>query len=407
LLNRSRRLLFLGRHRFSRILCQASDYRRMDRTIHRAVEFFVRGHNRFLLPVLGFALAHVVIGFVLYLSLRLGVLKILFPNVYSARFDWLQLFSAWDSVLYRDIALNWYPPKLSPDWAFSPLYPATVRVLSLLGIDAGLGAFAVALICGFASIVVFQWIAERYMARSLAVVTATLYFLFPPVFVFSMATYSQSMFLLLALLAWHFHRQRSELKASIAGGLCALSRPEGFLIIIPLLYDYLRQKQFKKIGYVIVPLSATTGWELYGFAVTGVWLPTLAAERFWEVLPNVQIVRQAVLQLTSGNLSSASVLLVYWKPIAIIIAVLVLVFFLAWRDWKIDRALSIYLLGSVLILASASLPGLRSFPRILSFFFPVGIGLHTRGLILFFALTLTFLVLDCVAWLAFLTDGFY
>jgi len=361
--------------------------------------------KRFILPVLGIALAHAAVGLVLYYSLRAGV-TLSNPFMAAHPFSWIYMFSGWDSSYYLEIAGNWYPPKLDPLWAFSPLYPATVRTLVFLGVDLRIGGFAVAVICGLASIMVFQKVAELYMARTQALIAASLYFLFPPVFVFSFVTYPEPMFILLALLSWYFHQKRSDRNASVAAGLCALSRPEGFLIIIPLLYEYAIRRQFRKVGYALVPLFAIAGWELYGYTQTGVWLPSLAAGHFWHT-PKVHAVRQAIQQLVTGNFNSVDVLLPYWWLILTIIAILAIVLFLVWRDWKIDRALSIYLLASVMILGWSLSALYRSFPRVLSFIFPVGLPLHSRKLNLLVALAIIFLALDYIAWLAFLTDGFY
>jgi hypothetical protein len=93
--------------------------------------------------------------------------------------------------------------------------------------------------------------------------------------------------------------------------------------------------------------------------------------------------------------------------IAAVLAILATVLFLAWRDWKIDRALSIYIIASLIILGWRLSVVYRSFPRILSFIFPIGLPMHTRKLNLLLALTLIFLIADYIAWLAFLTDGFF
>src|SRR5208337_4339463 len=382
--------------------------RGMYRTMFRHLSHFIQSRKRFMLPVLVIALLHTIIGLVVYYSLRSGMtLGGPFASNYSSKPpNWLQLFSAWDSSYYLTIALNWYPPRLGPSWAFMPLYPATVRSLTYLGVNAELGAFMVASFCGLASIVVFQKIAEQYMVKTQALVATIMYFLFPPVFVFSVVSYPEALYLLLALLSWHFHQKHSDLKASGAAALCALSRPEGFLLAIPFLYDYLTQKQFRKIGYVLVLLSGLGAWELYGLAVTGVWLPSHAAGEFWNTA-KAQAVKLAIQQLAGGDLSSVAVLFPYRGLILAIITILVIVVFLGWRNWKIDKALSIYLLASTAILGATLSVAYRSFPRILSFLFPVGLPLHTRNMKLLAILAGIFLVLDYIAWLAFLTDGFY
>jgi len=377
----------------------------MHRTVRDVIRGFTISRKRFTVPVLGILAAHVVVGLLVYYSLRVGVT---FGGrvVRDHAFSWICLFSWWDSRYYFEIARNWYPSGLDPLWAFSPLYPEAVRVLGFLGVDLRIGGFAVAVACCMASITVFQRVAEHYMVRTQALIAALLYFLFPPVFLFSFVSYPESMFVLLALLCWYFNEKHSDLSASVAAGLCALSRSEGILVIIALLCDYAVQKRIRNIGYVLVPLSAIGGWELYGYVRTGVWFPSLAAQEYWNT-PKAQAVRLAIQKLVTGNLSSVQVLFPYRWLIVAIIATFAIVAFVAWRTWKIDRALSMYLIATTVILASTFSVAYRSFPRILSFIFPVGLPMHTKKLILLGALVLVFMTLDYVAWLAFLTDGFY
>ena len=377
--------------------------------MHGNAWLVVRGislsRKRFIIAPLGILLAHVVVGLFLYCSLRAGTT--FGSHVFRGHtFSWIYLFSSWDSSYYFEIARNWYPSNLSPVWAFSPLYPATVRVLSFLGLDVNAGGFVVAVACCLASIILFQRVAEYYMGRAQALIATSLYFLFPPVFVFSFVSYPESLFLLLALLCWHFHQKHSDLNASVAAGLCAVSRSEGFLIIIALLCDYVIRRRFRLIGYVLLPLSAITCWELYGYARTGVWLSSWIAGEYWNT-PKAQAVRLAILKLIAGNATSVDILIPYRWLIVAIIATFAIVAFVAWRTWKIDRALSMYLIATTVILASTFSVAYRSFPRILSFIFPIGLPLHTRKASLLVLLGLAFLILDYVAWLAFLTDGFY
>lgn len=365
--------------------------------------------KRFILPPLGITAVRTLIAIILYSTLRIGgSFRVPFMDIWKLKlpFDWLYLFSAWDSVYYRGIALYWYPTKLTALWAFFPLYPAAVKLITLTGLDAELGALIISIICSLASVVVFQQIAEHYMDKTQALISATLYFLFPPIFVFSAATYPESMFLLFSLISWRFHQKQYDLKASMTAALTSLIRIEGFLLVIPLLYDFACQKQFKKIPFLLIPISAIAGWEIYGFLRTGVWLPTRAAGKFWGTL-NVYAVRFAIGQLIHGNLQSITILLPYFWLIVTILAALVIVIFLAWQNWGIDKALSIYVFASTFILGIVTTIGYRSFPRILSFFFPIGLPMHTKKSILLLAVIIIFLVLDYIVWLAFLTDGFY
>jgi len=80
---------------------------------------------------------------------------------------------------------------------------------------------------------------------------------------------------------------------------------------------------------------------------------------------------------------------------------------LSFRVWKIDRALAYYSLASLLVIVYFGFfPSFGSFPRYLTFIFPIGLALGTRRNWLFYGAVITFLALSLVAWWAFLTDGF-
>ena len=150
-------------------------------------------------------------------------------------------------------------------------------------------------------------------------------------------------------------------------------------------------KNESETSVMSVSLSAIGGWELYGYARTGVWLLPLAAQEYWNTR-KARAVRLAIQKLVTGNLSSVEVLFPCRWLIIAIIATFAIVAFVAWRNWKIDRALSIYLVATTLILASTLSVAYRSFPRILSFIFPVGLPMHTKKLILLVALVLAFMI---------------
>lgn len=111
----------------------------------------------------------------------------------------------------------------------------TGRLLILVQINSWLTVFTIATACGLLSIPAFQKIAEGYLSASPALTATLLYFLVPPVFVFAGVGYSEPIFLLFSLLAWYFHREQKEFKASISAALCSLVRAQleslGFGII--------------------------------------------------------------------------------------------------------------------------------------------------------------------------------
>jgi Gpi18-like mannosyltransferase len=353
----------------------------------------------------------IVYAALLYGALRTkGIFNVPFMGVVRLPFDWLYLFAAWDTGYYYSIAQYWYPSSLSPQWAFFPLYPAILRALYLIGIDVSIGAFMVATIAGLVSIPLLLKVAEKYLSAEQAFKATLLYFLFPPVFVFSGASYSESVFLLLSLLSWNYHLQRKEVRAGLAAGLCTLTRPYGILVVLPLAYDFLRHREFRKLTYLSIPASAMAGWTIYAFSRTGL-LAFLSAHTFWNS-QNALIFRDALSELVQGRFDQLEVLLYFLRkyfPIAMAALFSVLFFvLLLFRVWKIDRALGLYSVASILVIFYFNfIPGFGSSPRLLAFIFPIALALGTKRNWLFYCAVITFLALSLVAWWAFLTDGFF
>jgi hypothetical protein len=94
--------------------------------------------------------------------------------------------------------------------------------------------------------------------------------------------------------------------------------------------------------------------------------------------------------------------------LTIILVSLAFVTILMLRVIKIDQALSVYTLvsfGAIFFFGLST--SVISFPRYLSFIFPIGLALHTRKTKVLLVCLVMLAVLDCLAWYAFLTDGFY
>jgi hypothetical protein len=168
----------------------------------------VRDSVRHFLPtIIAVSIIRLLCATLLYLSLTSlasHALEVPFMNLVKVNsvFNWLYLFSNWDTGHFVGIAVNWYPTSLSPEWAFFPLYPAAIGVLSPLRTPPLLSAFLISTGCGVASVAMFQNLVEMYLPKSRGFVTTILYFLFPPVLVFSSVSYSEEMFLMFTLLTW-------------------------------------------------------------------------------------------------------------------------------------------------------------------------------------------------------------
>ncbi|HYW00298.1 MAG TPA: hypothetical protein VE862_02450 [Candidatus Acidoferrum sp.] len=353
--------------------------------------------QRYLVPVLLVAAARTAIAFTLSLTL------------WKQGFGITRIFFAHDSGYYLDIAKSWYPPYLAPAWHVFPFYPSTIRVAYLLGFDVSASAAVIAVSCGLISVPIFQIIVEHYFSRGYAMIATLLYFLLPPVFVFSGVAYSESLFLLFTLLAWYCHLRGHEERSLIAVVLSSLARANGVLIIIPLAYGYLKRRQFRRLFFLTIPLLFVFGWLIYGYLMTGGWA-YFASNIFWQS-GNITVFRQSLINVLQGKMYAIGFIAAIgfkYLPITIGAVISLVVFIIiCYKVLKIDRALGIFSFGYLAALLLFGFPAtFGSFPRFLGVLFPIGLTLYTGRAWLLILIIIGLLVLDYFAWVAFLTDGF-
>lgn len=144
----------------------------------------------------------------------------------------------WDSGWYRTIAEQGYgPPPPSgvfSEHAFFPLYPATAGLVArAASVDFFPASIAVSIAALLAAAFLF---AEEGLRRTTDSATrrAALFLLLFPTAFFFVAAYSESLFLLLALVAFRQARSRRLTTALIAGALAGLTRPSALALAAPL-----------------------------------------------------------------------------------------------------------------------------------------------------------------------------
>jgi hypothetical protein len=152
----------------------------------------------------------------------------------GGRSGYAELATTWDGEWYRQIAAHGYPSSLPVNldgrvepnaWAFSPLYPLTVRALmALTGLDFSFVAPTLSLLLGAAATVVLFVLLERAVSRfyACAVVVLTCTFMAAPVMQIG---YTESLALLLLVSALLLLRERRYIAVAALLLLLALTRP--------------------------------------------------------------------------------------------------------------------------------------------------------------------------------------
>jgi hypothetical protein len=150
----------------------------------------------------------------------------------------LRSLTTWDGWWYLGIARDGYhvAPTVDGyhDYAFLPLYPLLVRVLSWPWPQfSGLVAVIIANAAFVGALVLLVRLGERVVGRERAILGAALLALFPFSAVFSMA-YTESLFLLLTAGAFLAAETDRRPAAGILLALSALTRLQGAILVVPL-----------------------------------------------------------------------------------------------------------------------------------------------------------------------------
>jgi mannosyltransferase PIG-V len=191
-----------------------------------------------------------------------------------------------DAVWYLRLADGGWSPDDSSA-AFFPLYPLTVRAVSWIVPGDDLVAALIVSNLAFlgALLAMFAISAEAFgerVARRAIVVTA----IFPTAFFF-LAPYTESLFLVLSLLAFREARHDRWGRTALFGGLAALTRSVGILLVPALAIEALQRRGDRRSLVTRLAAAAAIAvgpllWFAWWGLAHGRWLAPLEAQRNWR-----------------------------------------------------------------------------------------------------------------------------
>jgi len=158
---------------------------------------------------------------------------------------WHQLLSMWqryDALWYQQIATHGYAGGDSTV-AFYPLYPLLSHITSLI---VGGQVVAAELLVSSVAFAVGMWLlykVARLDAGPFAAQLVILLTAFFPVGFFLLAPFTESLYLVLSLAAFWFARNGRPWAAGVAGFAAGLTRIQGVFLVLPLAYEYARQRR--------------------------------------------------------------------------------------------------------------------------------------------------------------------
>ena len=258
-----------------------------------------------------------------------------------------------------------------------------------------MAAFLIAQIFALGSFVVFQLLAEQYMPPNQALYATLLMTAFPFISVFTTLGYSEPLFFFSTLSSWYLYKKGKIHSSSILAGIASVTRIYGLAIILPMILDLVKSKQYRRMLHLIVPLMFVGSWLLFSYLSTGDPFASWTDQRHWQnggVGDGLKII-QAVLQYGLPGLMKCC----YGMDPTIFWGVGLFMILLA-MSWRVDSLLWAYaasLSGLLLITATYDLSLLRFYV----FIFPIWLTIRTQNRLIV-AISIGILVpMTIVVWL--------
>jgi len=174
----------------------------------------------------------------------------------------LGVWQRFDTLWYARIAAHGYAPH-EGSTVYFPLYPMLIRLLGTLFAGNYLVAALVVSNLAFIGVLCCLYKLTERLFGGADARRSTLYLAIFPTAFFFLAAYTESLFLLLTLAAFLSAHERRWWLAGALGFLASLTRLQGVVLLIPLLYMYLRDRSWHPsrlgpdmLGPIIIPLGA-------------------------------------------------------------------------------------------------------------------------------------------------------
>ncbi len=289
----------------------------------------------------------------------------------------------WDAGWFERLALESYGSE-EGSAAFYPGYPLAIRAIVAA---TPLGAFGAATVISnlsfFGCLLVFFVLTSREYSESVAKRSVVLLASFPASFFF-FAPYSESLFLLLSLLAYLWARERRWAACAAAGWAAAFTRGVGVLLVPPLLVEAWAVEpgsaRRRALLAACAPLLAPVVYALFWLIRSGDALAPWQAQDSWHrsiLLAPITIGRAVRLAIDGVGDPRG----IYWTVDLLLTAALLLPLCWVWR--KLSRSSRVYVGATVLLVLSYPLPArpLLSAPRFFLVCFPLlwAMALLLRG----------------------------
>jgi hypothetical protein len=153
----------------------------------------------------------------------------------------LSYWAHWDGAWYLEIAMHGYRTPTST--AFFPLFPMLLRVGAAFGGGPALWGVLISLVATPFAMYFLYRIAEKLQSVKAARIAVLTFAFFPTAF-FLNAAYTEALFVAFTTGSfWAAYVRRDLLLAGLLGAFAAATRNFGVLLLIPLIYEWLRNRR--------------------------------------------------------------------------------------------------------------------------------------------------------------------
>jgi Mannosyltransferase (PIG-V) len=338
--------------------------------------------NWWLFPLLVFLGSRLALALIVFLA-ALALPEATTPDRYHYAQDnlWIDGWARWDSTFYLEIANQGYQVTLDEpsNVAFFPLYPLLIRTLEPVFASPLLAALFVSNASFLVALLLLYRVTQRRFDSQTAQRAVLYLAIFPTSFYFA-AIYTESLFLLLSLIAFACARAKRFAWASLAVTLAAVTRPTGILLGLPLLLEWFTGRPRKTLEagwFLVIPFGLVSFMVFLARAFNdplAFWNTQSAFGRrgFDPTQPFAAITRDLE-PLTRLNLQSGPVA---WNVI-LDLGVLAGVLLLAPAIWRsLGAGWALYSLLSMLVPTAS---GTGSLARYALVVFPAAMVLALRG----------------------------
>jgi Gpi18-like mannosyltransferase len=289
------------------------------------------------------------------------------PVEWYIRVTEVDALTRWDTLRYVEIAQYGYGYEWV-DYAFMPLYPALIWLVTFLTGNYKLSAILVSNFFSFAMIIPLVKVLRLYLPNDEVPRATALTLFYPVLFVFTLVGYAESLLLFSVFYSWYYFKKERYLLSSIFLSLAVLTKLTPIIILLTYIVWLFAKRRFKAILAFTPVILAVIATATHLYMLSGEPFIVVTSHSWWNI------------GLRSPIEGFYRVLIAKRMPTAWWVSRLILYPFLVgfaiWRTWRIkDIPLTLYSIGFYIL--STCYARLYDFPRLTLPIIPIYITLGT------------------------------